>query len=135
MLMSTDVVPPGRKMVVSVLTPKRGVGRYEMSIGFGAQPRDAAEPGMHVPAIHGDEMVPPLLHIHAPVTVPRKDLLSVQDLIKANKEVKYAQLLMTVAIKHNENFMRLQQEYIAAGISPTEANHIANEETDDMFLS
>ena len=134
LLMSTDVIPPGRKMIVSVLTPKRGASRYGLGISFGALPREATEPEMHVPAIHGDDTLPPLLDIHALIPVSRHELLSVQDLINANKDAKYVQLLMTVAMRHNQNVMRLQQDYVAAGISPTEAYQIANEETDGMHL-
>ena len=134
-MFSTDVIPPGKQSVVTVLTHKKGTSQSRLALRFGAGVTQPLTKESHMPPLRDGEDSPQMLGIHECLSVPRTNLKGIDELMRTNTDPKLFGLLLNLSIKRNETATRLRNEYILAGIAPDEAMRIANEEAEFIYIS
>jgi calpain-15 len=135
MLLSTDVIPPGKRAILSVLTHKQGVNQSRLAVRFSAGVAPPLTEESNAPPLWDGEESPLILRVHESVIVPRLNLKSIDELVRTNTDPKLFNLLHNLSMKKSETATRLRNEYIQAGIAPDEATQIANEEAEFIYLS
>ena len=132
-MLTRDVIPPGREVVIMVLTPKPGSRSYSLSVSVACARRPDAMQCSFFPPLGEGADSPAILALHEPFRVPGKALLSVAELIKRNMDPIAAPALARLAFKQQQDVQRLYREYLDAGIEPTEAMNIAKEEAEHLY--
>ena len=134
-LFCTDVIPPGQRSILLVLTHKRGGnGQYRFAVRYAAGISPTASRESHAPPLKESDDSPDFLDLHACVPMNRDELLRLDDLMRTNRDPKLFPLLVNLGMKKSEAISRLRTEYVSAGIDLEEANIIASEEAEFMYL-
>lgn len=133
-LITTDIIPPGRRMILGVLTPKKSLTRYRLNVTFSTAPLDPQVQESHMPSLREDEDLPEILELHRCELLPRNTLHTFQALVRIANQPNHSQFLMHLSVKRNQAIAKLQAEYVSAGIAASDAFRIACEEVEFMHV-
>jgi hypothetical protein len=130
-----DTLPPASEQIMMIMTPNPGAKKYGMSLAARVSWDPHNTSATHVPPIAGED-VPPILGIHVPYRLRSSEhLMSIRDLFASNPNDPYVlSTLMLINAKQKAEVQRLVNELVEAGIDREEAQTIAIEQIDNMYL-
>ena len=134
-LFSTDVLRPGKSMIVAALTPKPGTIKYSLSVSVRAGllvTRNAHT--AHMPPLKESEDSPEILSLHNPWDIARSKLIATKEVVNRVRDPSLLPLMMNALLQRNQDEERLYQEYVTAGINGDDARKIAAEEAEYLTL-
>ena len=132
-----DSIGPARKRILMILSANPGFKSYSLSVSVAVGVNVHSQSESYSPPIHADESEKDLLSmmdIHMSTKTEVSRTIPFSSLISRTNDIRSQMMIMQIGAERQSEMQRLIESYVSAGIDPSDAQLVAEEEVDNKYM-